>query len=253
MAMEGYTDVFVATLLVSLRIAPTLAFAPPFTLLRVPVLVRVFLAVWLAFWVAASNPEQTYQREFMAGGLLPVALSELLLGATFAISLQLAFAALLTVGRAIDIQVGFGLAQVADPTLRSQMPLVGTLFSYAAAAVFFGTGAMADVLAIWSHSVIAAPLGEIARTPDIAMLMNYMGAVFVLAVGIAGLVFLVLFLVDLAIAFMSRTLPQMNMLVLGFQVKTIALLVTLPFAFSFSGALFLRLVRLAIDVMPQLI
>jgi flagellar biosynthesis protein FliR len=55
------------------------------------------------------------------------------------------------------------------------------------------------------------------------------------------------------IAFMSRTLPQMNMLVLGFQVKTIALLVTLPFVFAFSGSLFLRLVRLAIDATPDLI
>jgi flagellar biosynthetic protein FliR len=52
---------------------------------------------------------------------------------------------------------------------------------------------------------------------------------------------------------MSRTLPQMNVLVLGFQVKTLALLVTLPFVFAFSGSLFLRLMRLAIEVTPQLI
>ena len=39
------TDSLTAALLVSLRLAPTLAFAQPFTLLRVPVVVRVLLAV----------------------------------------------------------------------------------------------------------------------------------------------------------------------------------------------------------------
>jgi flagellar biosynthetic protein FliR len=221
-------------------------------LLRVPVTIRLLLALWLAFWIVLANPEQTYERSVSEAELIPALISELFLGMVLSIALQLAFAALLTAGRAIDIQVGFGLAQVADPTLRQQLPLVGTLFSYAAAAIFFTTSGPADLLAIWSHSVSEIPMGAMA-SPSLSALLGYISAVFVLAVGIAGLVLLVLFLVDIAIAFMSRTLPQMNMLVLGFQVKTIALLVTLPFVFAFSGSLFLRLMRLAVDAAPDLI
>jgi flagellar biosynthetic protein FliR len=250
--MEFYQNQLIAALLISLRIAPTLAFAPPFTLLRVPVTIRLLLALWLAFWIVLANPEQTYERSVSEAELIPALISELFLGMVLSIALQLAFAALLTAGRAIDIQVGFGLAQVADPTLRQQLPLVGTLFSYAAAAIFFTTSGPADLLAIWSHSVSEIPMGAMA-SPSLSALLGYISAVFVLAVGIAGLVLLVLFLVDIAIAFMSRTLPQMNMLVLGFQVKTIALLVTLPFVFAFSGSLFLRLMRLAVDAAPDLI
>ena len=62
-----------------------------------------------------------------------------------------------------------------------------------------------------------------------------------------ALVMLVLFLLDLAIAFMSRTLPQMNMLLLGFQVKSIAMLATLPVALALSTGLALRLLRLAVE------
>ncbi len=54
---------------------------------------------------------------------------------------------------------------------------------------------------------------------------------------------LVLFLLDIAIAFMSRTLPQMNMLLIGFQVKPIAMLVTLPIALGLSTGIALRLLR----------
>jgi flagellar biosynthetic protein FliR len=249
--VEAIADQTVAALLVSLRIAPVLAFAPPFTLLRVPASVRVILSLGLALWMVVANPE--HARSVADDALLAAVLGELLLGMSLALSLQLAFSALLVVGRAIDIQVGFGLAQVADPTLRSQMPLVGTLFSYAAAAVFFLTTGPADFLAIWSQSLAAVPVGSALHAPDPRLIAGYLSAVFVIAVGIGALVLLVLFLVDVSIALMSRTLPQMNMLVFGFQVKTIALLATLPFVFAFSSSLFLRLVRLAIDTAPRLI
>ncbi len=248
--MEAYANQLTAALLISLRLAPVFALAPPFTLLRVPVLIRVFLTLWLALWAVLASPETTSAR-LEGQDLLAAAAAELMLGAVFALSLQLAFAALLTAGRAIDIQVGFGLAQIADPTLRSQLPLVGTLFSYAAAAVFFATGGPNDLLAIWSRSVADIPLGAFI-SPDIDALFNYVSAVFVLALGIAGIVLLVLFVLDLAIALMSRTLPQMNMLVFGFQLKTFALLLTLPFVFALSGSLVLRLMRLAVDATPRL-
>ena len=42
-------------------------------------------------------------------------MGELVIGLSIALGLQLVFAAILTVGRAIDIQAGFGLAPLADP------------------------------------------------------------------------------------------------------------------------------------------
>jgi flagellar biosynthesis protein FliR len=119
--------------------------------------------------------------------------------------------------------------------------------------VFFATSGPSDLLAIWANSVERLPVGRIGFGADVSVLLEYITAVFAMAFGLAGLVLLVLFLVDLAIAFMSRTLPQMNVLVLGFQVKTITLLLTLPFVFAFSGALILRILRLAIETTPRLI
>ena len=251
--MEVIASQLMAALLVSLRIAPTLAFAPPFTLLRVPATARLLLAIGLAVWICLANPSSTYERLGPNPPLAALALAELLLGITLSLSLQIAFAALQTAGRALDIQVGFALAQIADPTLRTQMPLVGTLFAYAAGAAFFATNGPADLLAIWSHSVEAVPLGAFRGGDNLPAILGFIGAAFVLALAIAGGVLLVLFLTDVAIAALSRTLPQMNVLVLGFQVKTLALLMTLPFVFAFSGALFLRLIRLAIGAAPQFI
>jgi flagellar biosynthetic protein FliR len=251
--MEPYLDALIATLLVSLRIGPALMFAPPFTYLRTLAVIRVVLSFSLAAWLVLANPRGDLVAAIPENMLIPAAFSELLLGLTLTLCLQIAFAAILTVGRAIDFQVGFGLALLADPTLRTQMPLIGTLLAYAAGIVFFSTSGPADFLAIWSDSIGRIPVGAYATGSDIAVLLEYTSAVFVLAVGLGGLVLLTLFLVDIVIAFLSRTLPQMNVLLLGFQVKTITLLVTLPFVFSLSGALFLRILRLAIETTPRLL
>lgn len=251
--MEVYTQQLIAILLLSLRIGPLLAFAPPFTYLRIPASVRVLLGFSLSAWLVFAYPQQAAMPEAVAEAILPAAASELLLGITLTLCLHLAFAAMLTAGRAIDFQVGFGLALLADPTLRTQMPLVGTLFAYAAAMVFFSTTGPTDLLAIWSNSLERIPIGGFALGADITALLNYISTVFVMALGLAGLVLLALLLVDITIAFLSRTLPQMNVLLLGFQVKTITLLVTLPFVFAWSGALFLRILRLAIDTTLTLV
>ncbi len=130
--MGELTDKAIAILLISLRIAPTLAFAAPFTLIRVPAVVRVLPAIALASWLVSSHPAQSWQADFQSRGLAcSTALGELLLGISLSLSLQLAFAALMTAGRAIDVQAGFGMAMLVDPTTRSQLPLVGTIFAYA--------------------------------------------------------------------------------------------------------------------------
>jgi flagellar biosynthetic protein FliR len=251
--MGELMDKAIAILLVSLRIAPTLGFAAPFTLVRVPATVRVLLAIGLAAWLVVGHPAQSWQADYWSHGLFLTVIGELFLGIALALSLQLAFAALLTAGRTIDVQAGFGMAMLIDPATRTQLPLVGTLFAYAAGAIFFSTGGPADLLAIWSESLERVPLGSAAISGDIALLGGYISAVFVMAFGLGGLVMLALFLCDLAIAFMSRTLPQMNVMLLGFQVKAMVMLALLPVAVSLSASLFLRMLRYALDFTPRLI
>lgn len=243
--MASFTDIWTASLLVALRLAPALAFAPPFTLLRVPPLVRVLLAVGLSFWLVAARPELTSAQ--VAGASLPgLVLGELVIGIAIALGLQLAFAAILWAGQAIDIQAGFGLAMLADPTTQAQIPLAGTLLAYGAAMVFFTTGAQYDLLALWLASVEALPVGYGIVRPDMVALAGYLSSVFFLAIGLVGASMLAIFLADIVIAFLSRTLPQMNVLLLGFQVKAMVMVVTLPIAIAFGSALFLRLMRMAV-------
>lgn len=251
--VEDLTFRLTAIILVSLRIAPVLAFAPPFTLLRIPVALRVLLALALAMALVEGQPAASLAALDQGRSLLTLAFGELLIGGAVALALQLAFAAIAWAGGVADAQAGFGFATMADPANQSEMPLAGTIFSYAAALAFFTSGGPYDLLALWHASLGLLPVGHGLVAGNMDALGALLGSVFTLALGLFGLVILVLFLLDLAIAFMSRTLPQMNMLLLGFQVKAIAMLAVLPVALALSTSLALRLLRLALESAPGLL
>jgi flagellar biosynthetic protein FliR len=239
--------------LLSLRVAPVFAFAPPFTLVRMPVLFRLLLSLGVAACVVAANPAAAAITDSGPGALLVTGLRELLLGTIFLVAFQLTFAALQVAGRTVDIQAGFGLSLLIDPTTRGSMPLVGALFVYAAAAIFFALGGHVELFALFAASLDAIPLGAHQLPASPAGLIGFISLVFLTAFGVAGGAILALFLCDLAIAMLSRTVPQMNVLVLGFQVKTIVLLLVLPITFGTAGALLARMTRITIESLPGLL
>lgn len=253
MPLDALTSWMMSCMLLSLRIAPVFALAPPFSLVRMPALFRVLLGIGLAATIASFDPAAAVTFEFSTGSFLVAAIRELFLGAIFVLAFQLTFGALYMAGRTVDIQAGYGLALLIDPTSRSQTPLVGTLFAYAAGAIFFAMNGHHDLIRILAASLDAIPLGSphFPTSPD--RVIGFMSIVFLTSLGVAGGAILSLFLVDMAIAVLARTAPQMNALVLGFQVKTIVLLLVLPATFGFAGALLARLMSFTLESIPELL
>ena len=154
-----FIDWVFSCLLVALRVSPVFAMAPPFTLTQVPVLFRVLFGVGIAACLVSANPAVATITDLSVYNLVVVSARELMLGSIFVLAFQLTFGALYVAGRTIDIQAGFGLALLIDPTTNSQTPLIGTLFAYAAAAVFFAMDGHVEVVRILGASLQAIPLG----------------------------------------------------------------------------------------------
>lgn len=118
--------------------------------------------------------------------------------------------------------------------------------------MFFATSGPYDVLATFALSFQRIPVGQALTTPNVTELIAFLGTVSITALGVVGLAMLILFMVDVVIAMLSRTLPQMNVLVLGFQVKSIAALFLLPATLALGLATIARIIRLAIELMIRL-
>ncbi|MEO1045886.1 MAG: flagellar biosynthetic protein FliR [Pseudomonadota bacterium] len=245
--IDHFESWVMTVLLLGLRIGPLFIFAPPFTLLRIPVSVRLVLSLAISMWLTGLHPQNSYLAPFAEHGILATAAGELLLGASIALSFQVVFAALYTAGRTIDVQAGFGLATLIEPATRSRTPLIGTLFAYIAGIFFFTMNGPVEMLALWSASLNNIALGSAILTADPGLLMGHIATSFTIAFGLAAVVLLALFLTDMTVAAMAKTLPQMHVMLLGFQIKAMLLLIMLPISITSGATLFLRLIRLALD------
>lgn len=244
-------DWVVASLLLSLRVAPVLTFAPPFTLVRTPALFRLLLGLALSGLMVGAGSEVSVPA-IQIGPLVEAGARELMVGAVIVFAFQAAFAAIYVAGRTVDIQAGFGLASVVDPGSGVQTPLVGSIYAYAAGAVFFGMNGHHDLMRMLAASLDIIPLGGGGAPTDVGDLAAFLATVFTIAFGVAGGVILALFVADLAIALVSRTAPQLNVLVLGFQVKTVLVMVALPITLGTSAALLARLGSTTLSALPVL-
>ncbi|HEF5875126.1 TPA: flagellar biosynthetic protein FliR [Burkholderia cenocepacia] len=242
-----FTGWATAALLLSLRLGPLFVFAPPFSQLRVPVRIRVCLVLALAGALATPMPVPLRDTP---SALFTGVLSELALGLALAFPFQAAFAALSFAGRALDVQAGFGLATVIDPGSRGQAPLFGTLLTLGAGAVCFASGAHLELLRLVVASVERMPPGTARVVASPQAFIGYFGTVMSIGIGAVAAVMLALFLIDLSIAFLSRTLPQLNALMLGLQVKAIAAIVATALSIGLLAPIALRLLRKALEFAP---
>jgi flagellar biosynthetic protein FliR len=253
MVQDDLSRWIVSCLILGLRIAPVFAFAPPFSLVRMPKLFQLLFGLGASVALISAYPEAARAVDTSVYGIIAAALRELALGTMFVLAFHAAFGMLYLAGRTIDVQAGFGFALLVDPKSQAQVPLTGTLFAYGAGLAFFSANGHLDLLKLLASSLDAIPLGQWSLPASIVPLCEFLSVASLLAFGIAGIPILTMFLLDLVIALLSRTVPQMNVLVLGFQVKTLALLAVLPVSLGLGGALLLRMMNLTLQSLPRMI
>ncbi|MEM8694722.1 MAG: flagellar biosynthetic protein FliR [Pseudomonadota bacterium] len=251
-AIETFSGWIAASLLLSLRFGPVFVFAPPFSLIRTPPMFRVLLSMGLAILIVSANPDLAAGASLRLDALAGMALAELMFGISVVAIFQIAFGALYFAGRTLDIQAGFGLALLIDPTSRSQTPLMGTIFAFTAGAMFFAMNGHHDLLRLIAVSTETVPLGgwRLPESPN--MIIEFISLVFLVGLAASAAAMLCLFLTDIAIALLIRTLPQMNALLLGLQVKTLVLLIVLPLSLGITAAAFMRVLTLALEYVPRM-
>jgi flagellar biosynthetic protein FliR len=224
----------VTMLLLGARIAALLLMTPLLYAASVPVLVRVLITLGLACVIAlplAGTPAAT---PLEAGPLLQALLREVVVGATLGLGVLMAFAGFALAGRLVDVQVGFGVAQVFDPLTRGRVPVLSSAFALLAAVFFFAVDGHHALLRGIAYSVERFPVGQGASLALAAAPLAREGAaLFALGFALAGPVVLGLLLVDFALGVISRNLPQLNMLLLGVPVKVVAGLLAL---WAWAGA-----------------
>lgn len=208
-------------LLCALRLATVFTLAPFWQPLGLPVRVRVLIILALSATLVSATHAVPLAPPASVPALLGAAVNELMVGALMAFGVFTAFAAFAFAGNALDLQMGFNIANVFDPVTRTQSPLLASLFAMTAVVLFFTVDAHHAVLRGIAYSLERIPLGGPAPRPDVQAFARQFSIVFTLGLALAAPVLFCLFFVELAMAVLSRNLQQLNVFVLGTPIKIV--------------------------------
>lgn len=176
-----------------------------------------------------------------------VAAGELSVGIVLGLGVLTILSALQLTGHIVDQQSGIALSQVANPGFQVSGSVSGQMLYVLGLAVFLlleplgGHLMMLDALV---ETFQTLPVGRAYVSTSVAgLLTDLVHQSLVLAFQIAAPVLAVMSLVALSMGYLGRTVPQINILVVGFPIRTSLNLLIL--ALSLSGAS-----RVLVDAVP---
>ncbi|HWW08309.1 flagellar biosynthetic protein FliR [Collimonas sp.] len=228
--------------LLSIRLAAVFLMTPVMYVFSMPATVRVFLVIALAVALTIGFPDIRVSAALGAGELLQAALTEMILGTTLALGLMLGFAAFSVGGALLDVQIGYGIAQVFDPVSRRQLPILTSAFNQLAVVVFFALNGHHALLRGFAYSLERFPPGRTWSLANAAgPIFKQVAAMFSLGFALVAPVVFCIFLVELGLGVLARNLPQMNMFAMGIPVKIVVGLTALSLWMTGAGSVTSRI------------
>ncbi|PID79743.1 hypothetical protein CSB20_09250 [bacterium DOLZORAL124_64_63] len=213
----------------AVRFGVLAATLPLLDLRSVPALWRVALAICFASIltpaVVAAIPAGTLDLSWP--GLVLEAVRSLVIGTLLGFTVNLIFTAVKYAGSVAGMQIGFAIVNAFDPMTQSQVSIISQLYYILAVLLFFVTGAHQTLVQImFQCCVMVPPFAPLDPAAGSWFLLKEFGTVFELGLRIASPVVVVLLLVSASMGVIVKTVPQINVLAVGFPVKIAVGLIT---------------------------
>ena len=239
--LQGHVAVF---LLLLTRVSGIFIIAPFFGSLNIPMYVRVGMA--FAFTVllfptvdAMGTVDPPASVLAYAGSLL----LELFVGWLIGFVAYISFSAINMAGKIMDMQVGFAIANVMDPTSGQQVPLIGSFLYNLAVIVLLVTNGHHMMISGLMESFRLVPLLEASPNLSLPMLIaNFTTGIFLTGMKVAMPVTFAILLTNVGLGILARTMPQLNIFVVGIPLHLMigmsVLSMLIPFYILFLDVVF---------------
>lgn len=231
-------------------IRPGAAFlaAPIFGASFVPVQLRLILA--LAIGIPAMSAVHfvlpTEGLASMAGVMLVA--GEVLAGLALGFAVQIGFSAATIGGETISNAMGLGFAGMIDPASGQHNPMIGQFLTILATFLFLAMGGHLALVATIVESYRALPPGNAWLSANaVHGLVLFGGTLFAAGLSIALPVGFAIILVQLVMAMLARSAPQLNLFSVGLPAALLAGIVLLAIATPVIGDSILAVLREGLD------
>lgn len=243
-------------LLILVRISGFMVSAPVFSLRNIPMKGKTVLALAIAVLVYHIVPYEAVAYSTTIEYALVVA-SEMLAGIIVGFMANVAYYILSFAGQIIDQEIGFSMVNQYDPITSAQVTITGNLYTYAVMIMLFATNMHHYLIRAITDSFQVIPVGKVAFHFGIHEVMKrFVIDYFVLGFRIVLPIFASLLVVNTILAILARVAPQMNMFVIGLQLKVfVGLAVLVLMVMMLSGVtdlIFREMISMIRETLPYL-
>jgi flagellar biosynthetic protein FliR len=163
---------------------------------------------------------------------------EFLIGLVIGLAVRFVFAGIELAGELIGTQMGLSMIQLFDPMSQHQVPVVSQFQSVLASLIFLALNVQATVVRVVADSFELIPPFGARLSPEIlSEVLRLSQGLFVIAVKLAAPVVTVVLLVNLGLAVMGRSVPQLNVFVTSFPITIAAGLLVMGAALPYGANL----------------
>lgn len=218
--MTYWLDQFSVFLLVLLRVSALLVVAPIFghrNWLARAKIGLAFMVSLILFPMVSEQPLDLPEGTFAYAFLM---VREVLMGVVLGFSVLLLFVGIQFAGQLAGLQMGFGIVNVIDPASANQLSIMGQFLNILAILLLLTLNGHHMILSGLVTSFETIPLGGVEFQDGlIHKIMALTAQVFVIAIKISAPIMIALFLVTASMGVLARTVPQMNVFIVGFPVQ----------------------------------
>ncbi len=198
--------------------------APVFRSPVIPVRIKAALTLVTAAMifplVQAQAPAELSMVAAVVGGV-----REMMIGAIIGLALTMLMTGAEVGGLIVGRQAGIALANVIDPTGNQQASIMGQIYTISLTLLFLLAGGHRATMAALLDTFSVIPLLSFQFDEMfLVLLVEMLAGAFILGIRLAGPVLIALFLLGTALAFISRTMPQLNILTVGFTLRLLVAL-----------------------------
>ncbi len=203
--------------LVLVRVTSFIVVCPVFSYRGLSNIFKLALSMVLSFLIANTIPDIQLTNIFY---LLFMAIEEVFIGLAMGYISKLIFAVIEMAGQMVDFQTGFSMASVYDPAMGINASNYGRAYYWLSISIFFILDLHHKVLWSLINSFKVIPIGNVnfngGATEGVVRLFSQS---FELALNLAAPLIIVVLVTDVILGIISKTVPQINVLILGLPLK----------------------------------
>ena len=225
MAIDLYMqpEIMITFFYVFLRLSGFFFLFPIFTRPLCPAPVSIFLALLCALLLLPNALEAAEVAVGETTGMafiLPAA-RELLLGLAVGFCSMMVLVLGQVAGQFLDFQMGFFTATEIDPVMGTRVPLVGNYLYLFSLVLFLTFNGHHYLLKALGDSFTVVPVGSSFSRAAIPPILTFMSWMFKCAFQVSLPVLAALLVASAALGILARSMPQLNLFVLGIPIRII--------------------------------